>query len=249
MGVDASMTDDADATPATPDPDDHVARLQAQIDEVEAHRAGYRAEARATVARGGPVRPTDEELGIIKTDDTVGRIAADTEAVWSRLSRLMSRFGRSKIARQATPAALTQDIGHLLVSSLSRQTPSAGGLSAAGDARPRPGTEPSSPVRSKGCQPLVHLKGVALDLIGQQHSAVAHGRDCGAGQLDGAVVRLCAEGSVVCASDPPRRGDSGPVTVLETVASYLELQVPDGRTEVLGPLLECLATSFCGPRK
>ena len=89
------MTDDADATPATPDPDDHVARLQAQIDAAKARRAGYRAEAAETVARGRPVRPTDEELGIIKTDDTVGRIAADaSHEVQSRLSRLMSRFGR-----------------------------------------------------------------------------------------------------------------------------------------------------------
>ncbi len=100
---------------------------------------------------------------------------------------------------------------------------------------------PSSPVRSTSCQPLVHLKGVALDLIGQQHSVVAHGQDRDAGHLDGAAVRLCAESSVVCASDPPGRGDPRPVTVLERV-DYLELQVPDGRAEVLGPLLECLAT-------
>ena len=89
------MTDDADATPATPDPDDHVARLRAQIDEAKARRAGYRAESAETVARGGPARPTDEELGIIKTDDTVGRIAADaSQDVRGRLSRLISRFGR-----------------------------------------------------------------------------------------------------------------------------------------------------------
>jgi hypothetical protein len=48
------MTDDADATPATPDPDDHVARLRAEIDAAKARRAGYRAEAAETVARGGP---------------------------------------------------------------------------------------------------------------------------------------------------------------------------------------------------
>ena len=91
------MTDDADTTPATPDPDDHVARLQAQIDEAKARRAGYRAEAAETVARGGPVRPTNEELGTIKTDDTVGRIAADaTQDVRSKLSRLVSRFGRGR---------------------------------------------------------------------------------------------------------------------------------------------------------
>jgi hypothetical protein len=89
------MTDDADATPAAPDPDDHVARLQAEIDAVKARRAGYRAEAAETVARGGPVRPTDEELGVIKTDDTVGKIAADaSQEIGSRLSRLMSRFRR-----------------------------------------------------------------------------------------------------------------------------------------------------------
>ncbi len=89
------MTDDADATSATPDPDDHVARLQAQIDAAKARRAGYRAAAAETVARGGPARATDEELGIIKTDDTVGRIASDaSQEIGSRLSRLMSRLGR-----------------------------------------------------------------------------------------------------------------------------------------------------------
>jgi hypothetical protein len=89
------MTDDADATPATPDPDDHVVRLQAQIDAAKARRAGYRAEAAETVARGGPARPTDEKLGIINTDDTVGRIAADaSHEARSKLSRLMARFGR-----------------------------------------------------------------------------------------------------------------------------------------------------------
>ena len=84
------MTDDADATTAAPDPDDHVARLRAEIDAVKARRAGYRA-----AARGGPTRATDEELGIIKTDDTVGKIAADaSQEIGSRLSRVMSRFRR-----------------------------------------------------------------------------------------------------------------------------------------------------------
>ena len=89
------ITDDDDATPAQRDPDDNVARLQAQIDAARARRAGYRAQAAETVARGGSLRPTDEELGIIKTDDTVGRIAADaSQEIRSRLSRLTSRFGR-----------------------------------------------------------------------------------------------------------------------------------------------------------
>jgi hypothetical protein len=89
------ITDDTDATPAPPDPDDHVARLQAQIDAAKARHAGYRAQAAETVTRGGPVRPTDEELGIIKTDDTVGKIAEDAgQEIRGRLSRLTSRFGR-----------------------------------------------------------------------------------------------------------------------------------------------------------
>jgi len=88
------MTDDTDAPPAPPDPNDHVARLRAQIDAAKARRAGYRAQAAETVARGAPERPTDEELGIIKTDDTVGRIAADaSQEIRSRLRRLTSRFG------------------------------------------------------------------------------------------------------------------------------------------------------------
>jgi hypothetical protein len=91
------MTDDPHATPPTPDPDDHVARLQAQIDAAKARRAGYRAEAAETVERGRPARATDEELGIIKTDDTIGRIAADaSEEIRGKLSRLASRFGRRK---------------------------------------------------------------------------------------------------------------------------------------------------------
>jgi len=89
------MTDDADATPAMPDPDDHLARLQAEIDATKARRATYRAQAAATVARGGPAPAKDEELGIINTDDTVGKIAADaSQAIGSRLRRLMSRFRR-----------------------------------------------------------------------------------------------------------------------------------------------------------
>jgi hypothetical protein len=90
------MADDADPTTAAPDPDDHVARLQAEIDAVKARRAGYRAAAAETVARGGPKRATDEELGIIKTDDTVGKIAADaSQEIGSKLSRVMSRFRRT----------------------------------------------------------------------------------------------------------------------------------------------------------
>jgi hypothetical protein len=91
------MTDDGHATPATPDPDDHVARLQAEIEATKARRAAYRAEAAATVARGGPAPATDEKLGIIKTDDTVGKIAADaSQKIGSRVTRLMSRFRRGR---------------------------------------------------------------------------------------------------------------------------------------------------------
>jgi hypothetical protein len=91
------MTDDANPSAATPDPDDHVARLQAQIDAAKARRAGYRAQASETVARGGPKRATDEELGIIKTDDTIGSIAADaSHEIGSKVTGLMSRFRRGR---------------------------------------------------------------------------------------------------------------------------------------------------------
>ena len=91
------MTDDDDPASATPAPDDHVARLQAQIDAAKGRRAAYRAKSAETVARGGPARATDETLGIIRTDDTVGRIAADTsQEIRSKVMRLMSRFGRRR---------------------------------------------------------------------------------------------------------------------------------------------------------
>ena len=91
------MADDPKATPEAPDPDDHVARLRAEIDAVKARRAGYRSEAAETVARGGPAHATDEELGIIKTDDTIGKIAADaSQEIGTRLSRVMSRLRRGR---------------------------------------------------------------------------------------------------------------------------------------------------------
>jgi hypothetical protein len=93
------MPDDANPTPGPPDPADHVARLQAEIEAAKARRRGYRAEAAETVARGGPRRATDAELGIIKTDDTVSKIAADAgQEIGSRLSRALSRLrpGRKK---------------------------------------------------------------------------------------------------------------------------------------------------------
>ncbi len=97
------MTDDGDATTGAPDSDDHVARLKAEIDAVKARRAGYRAQAAETVARGGPTRATDEELGIVKTDDTVGKIAADaSHEIGSRLSRVRSRFRRGRKSSHST---------------------------------------------------------------------------------------------------------------------------------------------------
>jgi hypothetical protein len=92
-----SMTDNTDPTTAEPDPDDHVARLRAEIEAVKARRAGYRSEAAETVARGGPGHATDQELGIIKTDDTIGKIAADaSQEIGSTLSRVISRLRRGR---------------------------------------------------------------------------------------------------------------------------------------------------------
>ena len=132
------MIDDADTTNATPDPDDHAARLRAQIDAATARRAGYRAAAAETVARGGPVRPTDEELGIIKTDDTASRIAADAaQEIRSRLSRLMSRFGEAGRSRTDGPAAapLASRLRHEVVSPSQGWTRAKGGSPDAADDR------------------------------------------------------------------------------------------------------------------
>jgi hypothetical protein len=49
------MTDDADAPPATPDPDDHVVRLQAQIDAAKARRAGSERRPPRQSPEGAPV--------------------------------------------------------------------------------------------------------------------------------------------------------------------------------------------------
>ena len=96
------MTDEAGATPASPDPDDHVARLRAEIDAAKARSAVYRAHAAETVAQGGPAPAADEELGIIKTDDTVAQIAGDaSQEIRGWLSRLGSRLGRR--ANRQTP--------------------------------------------------------------------------------------------------------------------------------------------------
>jgi hypothetical protein len=74
---------------------DHVAALQAQIDAAKARRAGYQARSAETVARGGPEAPTDEQLGIVKTDDTFGKIAADaSQQIGKRLSGLLSQLRR-----------------------------------------------------------------------------------------------------------------------------------------------------------
>lgn len=86
--------------------DDHIARLHAEIDAVKARRAGYRAEAAETVARGDPTRATDEELGIIKTDDAVGTIATDaSQEIGSRLSRRMSASGGGGRSSHSTGAS------------------------------------------------------------------------------------------------------------------------------------------------
>ena len=86
-----------EGTTAAPDPDDHVARLRAEIDAVKARRASYRSKAAETVARGGPAHATDEELGIIKTDDTIGKIAADaSQEIGTTLGRMMSRLRRGR---------------------------------------------------------------------------------------------------------------------------------------------------------
>jgi hypothetical protein len=77
--------------PTDPDLDQRLANLERELREKaaaareQAQRAARAAAAAATPKK--PERPSDEELGYIKTDDTIGKILADARDEFSR------RFG------------------------------------------------------------------------------------------------------------------------------------------------------------
>jgi curved DNA-binding protein CbpA len=81
--------------PTDPDLDARLANLERELREKAraAREKAQRAAREATAARatqGKPKRPSDEELGYIKTDDTIGKILADARDEFSR------RFGDAR---------------------------------------------------------------------------------------------------------------------------------------------------------
>ncbi len=75
--------------PTDPDLDARLANLERELREKaraareKAQRVAREATA-AAAAQGKPKRPSDEELGYFKTDDTIGKILADAREEFSR---------------------------------------------------------------------------------------------------------------------------------------------------------------------
>ncbi len=75
--------------PTDPDLDARLANLERELREKAraAREKAQRAAREATAtraARGKPKRPSDEELGYVHTDDTIGKILADAREEFSR---------------------------------------------------------------------------------------------------------------------------------------------------------------------
>ena len=75
--------------PTDPDLEQRLANLERELREkaAAAREAAQRAAREARNARGNYKRPSDEELGYIKTDDSIGKILSDAREEFSR------RFG------------------------------------------------------------------------------------------------------------------------------------------------------------
>ncbi len=84
---------------ATPDPeaDSRLADLERQVREAHLKRERARQAAREAAARSRPERPSDEELGYIKTDDSFGKILADAR---DQLADHFSAAGEHPVAQR-----------------------------------------------------------------------------------------------------------------------------------------------------
>ena len=98
---------------ADPDLEAHLANIERQVRDAHAARERAR-RAAAEAAPAAPKRPSDEELGYIKTDDSFGKILADAEAQLSerlagagdhpagrRISKLVDELAR-KLRRESS---------------------------------------------------------------------------------------------------------------------------------------------------
>jgi curved DNA-binding protein CbpA len=84
---------------APPDPkaDSRLADLERQVREAHLKRERARQAAREAAARSRPERPSDEELGYIKTDDSFGKILADAR---DQLADHFSAAGEHPVAQR-----------------------------------------------------------------------------------------------------------------------------------------------------
>jgi curved DNA-binding protein CbpA len=85
--------------PAAPDPeaDSRLADLERQVREAHLKREHARQAAWEAAAKSRPERPSDEELGYIKTDDSFGKIFAD---VRDQLADHFSAAGEHPVAQR-----------------------------------------------------------------------------------------------------------------------------------------------------
>jgi hypothetical protein len=104
--------------PTSPDVEQRLAEIERELLE-KARLARERAQraarqAAASASKSAPKRPSDEELGYIKTDDTLGKILADARKEFvERLDEAREEPPRRR--RQAPPTSpLTHRVADLL---------------------------------------------------------------------------------------------------------------------------------------
>ncbi len=84
-------------TATDPEADSRLADLERQVREAHLKRERARQAAREAAARSRPERPSDEELGYIKTDDSFGKILADAR---DQLADQFSAAGEHPVAQR-----------------------------------------------------------------------------------------------------------------------------------------------------
>jgi curved DNA-binding protein CbpA len=80
-----------------PEADSRLADLERQVREAHLKRERARQAAREAAAESRPERPSDEELGYIKTDDSFGKILADAR---DQLADHLGAAGEHPVARR-----------------------------------------------------------------------------------------------------------------------------------------------------
>jgi curved DNA-binding protein CbpA len=102
------------APPIDPDLEARVADLERQLREAQLARERARQAAREAAVAARPERPSDEDLGYVKTDDSFSKILSDAR------DELSERFSE---AREHPAAKRVGDLIDELESKLTRQPP------------------------------------------------------------------------------------------------------------------------------